>query len=265
MVLFLYTFSINRARTSSMFYEELNRRCDGKNLMLVDISRHSIAEVGINIDKAALIVFDNSILLSMGKAPLLARNFYTKKSVTKEFYLDVWNLVHRSDKPVFLMHPSSDLHAVNFGLEKDFYFEVLKKITGIFWPYHQCPLERTDEHDRYPFTSLQKHNLTKADVISTWDEIKSTIPISIDFPHCLGQSELNKRPRKKVWDIIIPGVSYKTRQMAQDSAEQAGLFVAPYIGYSRWLILAPYLFEHNEIQKKKSYAGYPNKSYAPLR
>jgi hypothetical protein len=261
LVLFLYTFSINRARTSSVFYEELMRRIDGKNLLLVDISRYSITEVGKLIDKAGLLVFDNSIILSMGKAPILSRNFYKTKNLSKEFYLDVWNLVNRADKPVFLLHPSSDLHAVNFGLDRDIFLSVLKKITGIFWPYHQCPLERTGENDRYPFTTLAPFNISKAQVIGIWDEVKEHVPISIDFPHCLRQSDLNVRSKKKVWDIIVPGVSYKTRQIAQESAEKADLFVAPYIGYSRWLVLAPFLLYSKAIQKKSSTSIYHNKSY----
>lgn len=261
MVLFLYTFSINRARTSSMFYEELIRRSDRKSLLVLDTAKHSIAEISQYIDKADLLVFDNSIILSMGKASILSRNFYISKVKTKEFYIDVWNLVNRADKPVFLLHPSSDLHAVNFGLERELYLEVLKKITGIFWPYHQCPLERTDENNRYPFTTLEPFNISKAEVINIWDEVKEHVPISIDFPHCLGQTELSKRPKRKVWDIIVPGVSYKTRQLAQDSAIKAGLFVAPYVGYSRWLILAPYLLYNKVIQKKYSTPVYQKKSF----
>ena len=233
MVLFLYTYSINRARTSGMFYDELIRRSDNKSLVVLDLSRRSVAEVEKYIDAAELIVFDNSIILSMGKGKLLSRNFFLNQNITKEFYFDIWNLVNRADKPVFLMHPSSDLHAVNFGLEREVYLEVLRKITGIFWPYHQCPVEKTDENDRYPFTTLAPFHLTKADVINNWEEIKAHIPISIDFPHCLGQTELDKQPRKKVWDIIIPGVSYQTRQLAHNKAVEAGFFVAPYVGYSR--------------------------------
>ncbi len=265
MVLFLYTFTINRARTSSMFYEELIRRSDRNNLLVLDIAKHSLPEIAQYINKADLLVFDNSIILSMGKAQILSRNFYTSSSKTKEFYIDVWNLVNGSDKPVFLLHPSSDLHAVNFGLERDLYLSILKKTTGIFWPYHQCPLERTDENDRYPFTSLAPFNISKAEVINIWDEVRAHVPISIDFPHCLGQSELNNRPRKKVWDIIVPGVSYKTRQLAHDSAVQSGLFVAPYVGYSRWLILAPYLLYNKMIQKKYSTPVYQKKSFRLYR
>jgi Glycosyl transferases group 1 len=265
MVLFLYTFSINRARTSSMFYEELIRCSDRKSLLVLDIAKHSIAVIGQYIDKADLLVFDNSIMLSMGKASILSRNFYTSKGKIKEFYIDVWDLVNRADKPVFLLHPSSDLHAVNFGLERELYLEVLKKITGIFWPYHQCPVERTDENDRYPFTTLEPFKITKEEVINIWDEVNEHVPISIDFPHCLGQTELDKRPRKKVWDVIVPGVSYKTRQLAQDSAVQAGLFVAPYVGYSRWLILAPYLLYNKVIQKKYSSPAYQKKSFRLYR
>lgn len=265
MVLFLYTFSINRARTSSMFFEELIPRSDRKNLFVLDIAKYNVTELAQYIDTADLIVFDNSIILSMGKAPILSRNFYTSKSKTKDFYFDVWNLVNRADKPVFLLHPSSDLHAVNFGLERELYLDVLKKITGIFWPYHQCPLERKAENDRYPFATLEAFNISKAEVINIWDEVKAHVPISIDFPHCLGQSELNKRPRRKVWDIIVPGVSYKTRQLAQDSSLKSGLFVAPYVAYSRWLILAPYLLYNKVIQKKSSTPLYQNKSFRLYR
>jgi len=256
MVLFLYTFSINRARTSGMFYDELIRRSDGKNLQVVDISKHNLGEVAACINKAALLVFDNSIILSMGKARIISRNFYTNKNKTNEYYKDVWNLVNRADKPVFLMHPSSDLHAVNFGLERDLYLEMLKKATGIFWPYYQCPLERTDANDRYPFTSLAPFNITKQEVIAIWDEVRSHIPVNIDFPHCLGPQELNKKNRNKSWEIIVPGVSYKTRQMAQASAEEAGLSMAPYISRSRWCITAPYFVYSKLIPRRYSTSLY---------
>jgi len=248
-----------------MFYEELIRRSDRTNLLVLDIAKHSITEIGQYIDKADLLVFDNSIILSMGKAPMLSRNFYIIKSKSKEFYIDVWNLVYRADKPVFLMHPSSDLHAVNFGLERKIYLDLLKKINGIFWPYHQCPLEKTDENDRYPFTSLEPFKLSKEEVINVWDEIKSHVPISIDFPHCLARREMNNKVKKKVWDVIVPGVSYKTRQIAQDSAARAGLFTAPYVSYSRWLILAPYLLYNKMVQKKYSSPAYQKKSFRLYR
>jgi len=244
-----------------MFYEELFRRSDGKTLMIVDISRYRITEVGNLIDKAELLVFDNSIILSMGKAQILSRNFYSARNVKKEFYFDVWSLVNHSNKPIFLMHPSSDLHAVNFGLERDSYMEILKRISGIFWPYHQCPLDRNNENERYPFTTLEKFNLDKKKVINIWDEIKTVVPISIDFPHCLGAYEFTLQSRKKIWDIIIPGVSYKTRELALESAEKADLFVAPYVGFSRWLVLAPFLLYDKLLQKKSSTKLYNNKSY----
>jgi hypothetical protein len=246
-----------------MFYEELHKRSDVKGLLLVDITKTNVAETAKYIDLAELILIDNSIILSMGKTAILSRNFYADK--TRNFYLDIWAMVNKKDKPVFLMHPSSDLHAVNFGLERNEYLEILKKITGIFWPYHQCPLERTDEADRYPFTTLEKFKLTKGEVINIWDEIKSHVPISIDFPHCVASREMNNRPHKKVWDIIIPGVSYKTRQIAQESAEAADLFTAPYIGYSRWLILAPYLLYNKILTKKDSTSAYQKKSFRLYR
>lgn len=265
MILFLYTYSINRARTSGMFYEELHKRSDGRNLLLVDVSRHNLPEIGKYISNASLVVFDNSIILYMGKNHILSRNFYFNKNKAKDFYFEVWSLVNRADKPVFLLHPSSDLHAVNFGLERSTYLEVLKKLSGIFWPYHRCPLQRSNDNDRYPFTTLEPYHLSKNEVLAIWDEIKSQVPISIDFPHCLGSRELETNPRKKKWDMIIPGVSYKTREMAHQSAEEAGLFVAPYVSYSRWLVLAPYYLYSRVTKRKYSTPVYQEKSYRLYR
>lgn len=262
MTLFLYTYSINRARTSGVFYEELSRRSDGKNLRLLDISRNKLSDISRVIDKASLIVFDNSIILSMGKNEILSRNFYTNKNRNKDFYFDIWNLVYLTDKPVFLLHPSSDLHAVNFGLEENVYLEMLGKISGIFWPYHRCPLERDDSKDRYPFTSLEPFQLSKKKVLSAWDKIKSTVPISIDFPHCLSTQELiQKRPRK-IWDVIIPGgANYITRSIARENATKADLFVAPFESNARWLIYIPYFLYSRVTKRKYSTPVYQKKSF----
>jgi hypothetical protein len=266
MILFLYTFSINRARTSGMFYEELAKRCDGHNLVMLDISKQGLAQTGQYINNAALVVFDNSILLSMGKKRILPRNFYTSQAKSKLFYKAVWEQVNRADKPVFLMHPSSDLHAVDFGLERDIYLEILKKITGIFWPYHRFPMETTGEtEDRYPYSTLGAYGLDKAAVLSIWNEIREHVPVSIDFPHCLGVKELDQQPRRKIWDIIIPGVSYQTRQIAQESARNAGLFTAPYTSFSKWLGLAPFLLYDKILPSKRSTRIYQEKSFLLYR
>lgn len=233
--------------------------------MVADISRYSITEIEKIIDKASVIAFDNTIIMAMGKDQLLSRNFFVNRSKSKEFYLDVWNLVYRADKPVFLMHASSDLHAVHFGLEKSIYEGMLKKFTGICWPYHQCPMERSDEHDRYPYNTLKPYNLTKAQVIGMWDEITSNINISIDFPHCISQKEFVKRPGRKTWDIIVPGVSYITRQIAQESVVKADLFVSPFVSYSRWLVTAPYYLYNRLLRRNQSTPIYQNKSFRLFR
>lgn len=266
MILFLYTYSINRARTSGVFYEELSKRSDGKNLRLLDISRSRLADINRDIDNASLIVFDNSIILSMGKNHILSRNFYINKNRTRDFYFDIWNLVYLANKPVFLLHPSSDLHAVNFGLDEDVYLEMLKKITGIFWPYHRCPLDRDDSKDRYPFTSLEAFQLSKKEVISIWDKIHSTVPISIDFPHCLSPREMIRKKTRKIWDIIIPGgANYITRNIARENAEKADLFVAPFESNARWLIYFPYFLYSRVTKRKYSTPVYQKKSFRLYR
>jgi hypothetical protein len=249
-----------------MFYNELIRRSDGMNLQVVDIARYNLAEVAAFINRADLLVFDNSIILTMGKAMKITRNFYTNKSKTNEYYKDVWNLVNRADKPVFLMHPSSDLHAVNFGLERELYLEILKKITGIFWPYHRFPLEQDNSKDRYPFTSLEPFQLSKKDLLTIWNEITSTVPVSIDFPHCLSPQEMVSQKRKKIWDIIIPGgANYITRSIARDNAVKADLFVAPFETNARWLVYFPYLFYNRVTTKKYSTQVYQKKSFRLYR
>lgn len=267
MILFLYTFSINRARTSGMFYEELQKRCDGQNLVMLDISKQSLAQTGRFINNAILVVFDNSILLSMGKKKILPRNFYSSRAKSKLFYEAVWEQVDRADKPVFLMHPSSDLHAADFGLERELYLKVLKRISGIFWPYHRFPLDNHagEIQERYPYTTLAPYGIRKEKVKDIWDEIKRLVPISIDFPHCLGQQELNSLPRRKIWDVIIPGVSYKTRELALQSAKDADLFTAPYASFSKWLALAPFLLYDKVIPSRKSTRIYQEKSFLLYR
>lgn len=263
MILFIYTFSINRARTSGMFYEELSRQCDGKSLHMLDVSTSELPEIGREISRASLLVFDNSLILSMGKKEMLARNFYTSEEKPKAFFREVWEQVSRTDKPVFLMHPSSDLHAVNFGLDRDLYLDILKRSSGIFWPYYRFPLDT--EQDRYPYTTLSRFNLVKEDVVSIWNEINSFIPISIDFPHCLGQSELEKRDRRKSWDMIIPGVTYRTREIAEDSCRQAGLGLTPYVRLSRWLVYAPYLVYSKITPRSFSTPLYQRASFRVYR
>lgn len=265
MILFLYTFSINRARTSGMFYEELQKRCDGRKLVMVDISKYSLAQTSRFIHNAALVVFDNSILLSMGKKRILSRNFYTSRAKSKLFYEAVWEQVNKADKPVFLMHPSSDLHAVDFGLERNLYLEILKKITGIFWPYHRFPMETGETEDRYTYSTLAPYGLDKEAVLTIWNEVREHIPVSIDFPHCLGVKELDRQPRRKIWDIIIPGVSYQTRQIAQESARKAELFTAPYTSFSKWLGLAPFLLYNKVLPSRKSTRIYQDKSFLLYR
>lgn len=266
MILFLYTYSINRARTSGAFYEELAKRVgDGRQLQLLDINRRSHADIIRHIDNAGVIVLDNSILLAMGKKSILPRNFYVQKAKSPEFYLDIWGIVNRSDKPLFLFHASSDLHAENFGLQRDLFLELIKRCTGILWPYHQCPFKKW-EQEKYPLDILNQFNLNKEKVIGIWEEIRSTIPISIDLPHCIAASELQSKTRKKVWDIIIPGgANYLTRNIAREKATKAGLFVAPFETNARWLVNAPYYLYNKLLRKKHSTPIYQRKSFRLYR
>ncbi len=183
------------------------------------------------------------------------------KKVSKNFYFDVWNLIDRSDKPIFFMHPSSDLQAVNFGLDREFYLSLLKRISGIFWPYHQCPVDRNNDKERYEFRILEPYNLTKAGLINIWDEIKKNVPISIDFAHCISDKEMNKKAKRKLWDVIVPGMTYVTRNIAQEKMLESDLRVAPYVSSSRWLVLAPYMLANRAIPQKYSTLFYQKQSY----
>ncbi len=259
MILFLYADSLNYSMTPRVVHDELLQRSNDE-LNVVDIGRSDAKFIADCIAKADLIVFDNSIILAMNSSLLPSINFYLLSSRPADFYREVWQLVDNSDKPVFLFSPMSDLHVINFGLERTLYLDMLKRFSGIFWQFYKCPVQTGSGVDRYPYKTLEKFNLTKQDVVNAYNEITSGISINIDLPNSISPKELIQQSRPKKWDIIVPGAGYITRKMAQESVKNNNLKLAPYKKYYRLYINIPFHFYRRVTSKEKTSRIYQENS-----
>lgn len=265
MILFLNRKTINRTKGLDVFFEELEKKQDLHNAEIIDIANKSITHIKNKIQQAELLVIDTSLILSLGSTQLLTRNLYIDQAKQGSYFLEIWNIIEQTDKPLFLLHPASDLQAVNFGLERNLYLSILKRANGIFWAYHKCPFSRVDAAERYPLDILKPYNLSKNDLIKIWDEVRVNIPISIDFARCISDKEMNQKSRKKKWDVIVPGMTYLTRRIASQSVQNAGLNIAPYVNHSKWTVLLPYMAYSKILSKKKSTSIYQRESFRVYR
>lgn len=260
MITFLRTSIINRTKTLEMFYEDLLKRDDLKDVVTVNLTNADLIQVKKAISDADILLIDTSFILTLGEGIHISRNLYLDRSKTKSFYLDVWREIECSDKPLFLLFPATDLHAVNFGLSRDLYLSILKRAVGIFWPYNECPFKE-GEDDRYELKLLSQYGLTKEKIIDLWKEVRLNIPINIDFARCLSENEILTKSKKKYWDFIVAGVGYQTREIAIASAKTEDLKVAPYLSRLRWEVTYPYLVYNKILPQKTSTKLYQSHSF----
>lgn len=262
MIQFICLESLNYVPSSRVFYEELKKRT-GSDIEITDPGKYAIDEVKKKIGAADIVVLDISLLIAMGINPINSIDFYIVNKKPRSFYLNVWDIVNNSSKPLFLFSPSSDLNAINFGLKRQLYIDLLGRCEGIFWPYYRCPVQVGTIPEKYN-SILPSFKIKDTDLVSVWQEVTSSIKINIDLPHCISPREMILKSRKKKWDLIIPGAGYKTREIALAAAEGEELKIAPFNKYRRWLVTAPYYLykkilparDHISFQQKNSFFIY---------
>lgn len=267
MTIFLFADSLNYAATPKALHNELLKR-SGEKFKVLDVGRFDLTTLKNKIDQAKTILLDNSIILAINTKDLFQRDFYLLNRKPPAFYIDLWSLIKKTDKPVFLFAPMSDLHSKNFGLERDLFTDMLEKFTGIFWQFYRFPLIMEKEADRYSYKTLEPYGLVKEDLDIIWREITGKVKINIDLPNCIAENEVSAGTRRKKYDFVVPGAGYITRQIALQNAKESNIKnIAPYRLYHRWLVNAPYYFYSrflNETNKVKKFQHYSLKLYRHL-
>lgn len=263
MIQFIYLESLNYVPSSAVFYEALRKREPGE-VQITDPGTCSIQELKRKIDQSDVIIMDVSMIIAMGLKPLNPIDFYIIHSKPQDYYLEVWDAVYNSSKPLFIFSPSSDLTAINFGLDRNLYLDLLKRSDGIFWPYYRCPVKAGTIPEKYN-SILPSLHIKDTDLIKTWEEITNTIKINIDLPHCISRSEAIKKTKSKKWDIIVPGAGYATRRIALSSAEEKGLKVTPFESLRRGYVTAPYFLYKNFLPKRKAILLQQKRSFSFYR
>lgn len=263
MIQFIYLESLNYVPSSAVFYEALRKREPGE-VQITDPGTCSIQELKRRIDQSEVIIMDVSMIIAMGLKPLSIVDFYIIHSKPRDYYFDVWETIYNSSKPLFIFSPSSDLTAINFGLDRNHFLDLLKRSDGIFWPYFRCPVKAGTIPEKYN-SILPSVQLNDYDLVKAWEEIKNTIKISIDLPHCISRSEAINSTKRKKWDIIVPGTGYATRRIALTSAEESGLKVTPFESIRRWQVTAPYFLYKNFLSKRKAILLQQKRSFVVYR
>lgn len=222
------------------FFNEIKNIDNNEQFCFLDINVASINEIENATNKSDLIILDISVILAIGFGSMNTRDFYIRNRQSHSFYSDVWDVVNRSTKPIFLLAFTSDLHVENFGLERNLYLGILNRVNAICWSFHDFPFDPDVDPIKYGSCFLATSNSSGRKVYDTWKEVVDTIPIKITLLHCLSHQEMRVKASSKKWEFSVPGASYVTRKIAKDSGKTLGLTMPDYSAMFRWLINAPY-------------------------
>jgi|CXWL01.1.fsa_nt_gi hypothetical protein len=259
MILFLFADHKYYVPTFSVLFSEISGRSND-DLQLLDVNTVPIDKIKQSINNSSVIVFDISIFNMVGIGDL-PPYFFTSQRKVAGYYFDIWYYVEKKDKPVFLLASLLDLHYPNFRLERHFYLGILRRCSGIIWPYSDPPAELYTVPEKY-HSVFKSYSLQEVNTRQIWKEIVSIVPVSIDFPHFISKSEIINKDAAKYWDLVVPGAAYKTRVIAKESILKEGLKLAPYKFSYRWFANVPYYMYKKIANKEKSTGFHQKRSFA---
>lgn len=197
-------------------------------ITFVDVSTTSFEQVEDFAQKSDIVIIDNSIIWCIQKDQHIDFYFYIQlesKQYNSSHYAQITDYLFELEKrKLFWFH--GDSHGLDVSRKnrldglKEFKERIAKKTHGIIIAMHPNKFEK--ELDKFlldeNFIQLPNPRLNIEDI--TRDKI------IIEMPHCVAINEA--LDCKKKWDICIPGVSYKTRRIAEESLENHSLNVLPF-------------------------------------
>jgi glycosyltransferase involved in cell wall biosynthesis len=199
-----------------------------KQIQFVDVSNNTIAQIETYVEKSETVIIDNSIIWCILKESNKDFNFYiqlyNKQFDALHFKSVADYLFGVKKKKGFWFH--GDSHGIDVSNSKrmdgllEYKERIIKNTDIVIVAIHPNKFEASldskyldDIFLKLPNPSLNITDITKNKIV-------------IEIPHCVDIKEAISC--KKKWDVCIPGVSYKTRKIAEESINAANLKILPF-------------------------------------
>ncbi len=194
----------------------------------VDVTKITFEDIEKIATSSDIIIIDNSLMWCIQKENhkdfYFYINLHNKKYNASHYSKIVDYLFIQKKKKLFWFH--GDSHGLdvsrNIRLDglKEFKNDIINNTDGIIIAMHPNKFETSldikyldDNFLKLPNPALNINDITKNKIV-------------IEVPHCVDIKEAISCSKK--WDICIPGVSYKTRKIAEESINTSNLKILPF-------------------------------------
>ena len=208
--------SINPSYT--ILYDELSRRRES-DLRVLDVSSLSEEEVGRYARASDLVVVDNFVRAAPDLDPAGLHSVTLGNWRGAEFYARAWEIASTAGAPLLYVASGWDLHWPGPDLER-----LLPRLSAIAWLFERRPVAREEVPPAYRDPWMEGH----ADPIENWEKVRSRVATRIELIHTISPYEFRPAAARPLWDVCIAGATYRPRVLADASAREAGLAIAPF-------------------------------------
>jgi len=189
----------------------------------LNISEASLVSAKKFVDNARIIVVESSCLLGRAQAAGEPKYRRFENNVEPSAVSALIKMVWESKSTIILLEGNYDLHApLGFGLS----VQEMERIDYLVWPYTTEPVSYNSSVR--PTRYFDAWTTTKLDPLENWRRITRLIPRQIEYHHALNAADFGVPGSPKLWDAIVPGANYVTREIAATSVRRQGLSLAPY-------------------------------------
>jgi glycosyltransferase involved in cell wall biosynthesis len=245
-VVFLYAEHLNINATYTLLPREIAKRKDDA-FIVSNVNRTDLSSVLSLIRNAKLVALDQSIDVCRGwsyPTGLSSRVHVGLKE--RGFYDDIYEAFLKAPGRTAYIGSGADLHWPGFN-----YDELCKRLDAIVWMFVKAP--RIAEAMPRRFRDSWMDNHPHPSVI--WEAIRDRVASRVEFMHCVDDSEIRREVYAKRWNAAIPGVPYRTRQIAEESIRATGLSIAPYQAYDARLTLLARTLPLNLDRQSRLWVG----------
>lgn len=187
----------------------------------VDVSKTALRDIQQRIRDASLVVIESEVIearIPASEKPGFVRYEHQR---TPEHYAAIFRSLLVREKRVVLLLGNYDIQKPLPGHLSDLEAQSLH---GIVWQFVRQQVRRSE----VPENLRQHWMMSQLDPHSNWQRICRLIPRQIEYVHSIDPIEFRVSKPRRLFDVAIPGASYRTRQLATASAKSAGITVFPY-------------------------------------
>lgn len=199
-----------------------------EDIKLVNINDYSPNEISAIINESSLLILDHSLIEALrisreGWKPS-QQYLYFNFIKTFDFYKQVICNLVESAKKIFYFASTIDLHSIymELGKLKPIGIEpgsFLTRISGIIYNFTiENQLYNTCVNEAYKDSLSMNGKDTvgemKQQIIQVCNTLKGTLDFEMELLHSVLPGKLIQKTKK--WDIVIPGIPYITRKIAEE-------------------------------------------------